>query len=461
VSVVAPERVPREAFEIQEAVTVGSAGSIRPDGTVPIHIIRPGLGRGKGKHLYEADMLERHAPVFSGWKMYVDHLSPEAKKKAGGLPRSIKDLGGRITESYWDPDVPEDPANGWGTGAVVGLAKPTPLVRELIENDPEIIEASISATATGVRPVQRGQDTVWLVEGISPKGSVDWVTEAGAGGRVVALMESVLEEARREEGALLEEMDDGEFADYVRERRPELLGVLPSRQGGGRREPPAPDDHGGDEVTQITPEALQEALSTDDGREVLELVLAPIVEERASALFEERGEALVEARIAEERDLLREETTADADRRVQLQELLAQAQRLVQESKLPEPFQKAVLKRYTIEEGRPSTALDVIDEIDGEGNVVKEAEEILRENVQSDIAEQKELLAAANPTAVRGQGGRSATDLREANEGGTDDGKPDKEEPKTTGSELTDEMLINEANFDRDDLGPDLWKDLE
>ena len=83
---------------------------------VPLVIIRPGLGRGRGRHLYEAAMLEENARKFSGWKMYVDHLSPEARKAAGGLPRSMRDLGGIIMESHWDATIPADEEKGHGQG---------------------------------------------------------------------------------------------------------------------------------------------------------------------------------------------------------------------------------------------------------------------------------------------------------------------------------------------------------
>ena len=210
-----------EALQLRESVVMMEADSAEP-GTILLTILRPCIGKGKGRHIYEADMLEREAHKFAGWRQYVDHLSPEARKAAKGLPRSVRDLGGRITESWWDPNVPADPERGFGQGAVVGRAKPTPFIRELIESDPELIEASISANATGVRPVQRDGQRAWMVEGIEPKGSVDYVTEAGAGGRVVELMEAAYEEGGMD---LFESMTDEEFIAYVEEVRPHLITV--------------------------------------------------------------------------------------------------------------------------------------------------------------------------------------------------------------------------------------------
>ncbi len=211
-------------LEIHEAATTGA---IREDGLVPIYIIRPGVGRGKGRHLYTAQMLQEAVSQgrFKGWKMFMDHQSPEAKRKAGGLPRPINELGGIVKEAWWDPSVPPDPKKGHGQGAVVGLARPTPLVRSLIETDPSLVECSISATATSVRPMQHQGQQVWLVEGINPSGSVDWVSAAGAGGKVVSLMEALEESwtADQEAIELYESLSDEELLVHVRQHRPDLL----------------------------------------------------------------------------------------------------------------------------------------------------------------------------------------------------------------------------------------------
>ena len=84
-------------------------GVFDAQGRVPIHVIRPGIGRGRGRHLYRPEMLAEHGTIFTGWPMYQDHLSPAAKKAAGGQPRSIRDKGGIIKESWWDASVPADP----------------------------------------------------------------------------------------------------------------------------------------------------------------------------------------------------------------------------------------------------------------------------------------------------------------------------------------------------------------
>ena len=392
---------------------------------LPIHILRPCLGKGKGRHLYEAKMLQENASKFVGWRQYIDHLSPEARRAAKGLPRSIRDLGGRIVESYWDGDVPPDESKGYGQGAVVGWSLPTPFIRELAENDPELVEASISANATGVQPIMRDGRRAWLVEGIEDRGSVDWVTEAGAGGRVVALMEAAYEEDGME---LLESMSDEEFIAYVEEVRPHLL----TEQSDGDAEDLA--DKGVDELEEmvarlmkrnpklsrgqaeamakqalkksgggspdteeadmgaITPEALQEALQSEDFRSVLD----PIVEERVKAL--------VESAVAGERELIRAEARADADRQLELRDMRDTAHRQISEAKLPTVFASRAKAQFEITGSGPTPALDVVDDVDDEGKVTKQAGAKLQEAVDAAVQDQRELLAAANPTAVRGQG---------------------------------------------------------
>jgi hypothetical protein len=101
---------------LTESVSVTEAG-VQGDGTVLMHLIRPCVGRGRGRHLYTPEMLEANASKFSGWKMYLNHLSEAARRALGGLPRDIRDTGGIVVESFWDPDVPAE--GRFGKGAVL------------------------------------------------------------------------------------------------------------------------------------------------------------------------------------------------------------------------------------------------------------------------------------------------------------------------------------------------------
>ena len=435
-------------------------GLFDKDKAIPLHIIRPGIGRGRGRHLYEADMLEENAGKFAGWRMYVDHLSPEARKAAGGLPRSVRALGGRVLEASWDPDVPADPQRGHGPGAVVGRVRPVKFIREMIEDDPELIEASISAQATGVRQVTRDGQKVWLVEGIRDRGSVDWVTEAGAGGRVAPLLAEAYDDDEAIEEALLESMSDGELTEYLRVERPGVLAeagtddleeagkggatacpecsksmpkrVFESREkcphcGAGLHGKPEEATSQGDDMP-ITPDALREALAEDP---------APLVEALVSTeAFQNHVSGLVESKVTErldaERELIRAEARADAQREIALTKFERYAHDRIAEAKLPSKFEEQLREQFALSEesGEPSDALNVFDDVDDKGEVTTSAQAKLREAVDKAIGKQRELLAEANPTRVRGQGPRPTA--QEIEEGKAEGREPRKASLKDT-----------------------------
>jgi hypothetical protein len=421
---------------LRESISLSESG-INPDGTITLDLIRPCIGKGKGTHLYEADMLSKHAGVFNGWKMYVDHLSDAARRQLGGLPRSVRDLGGRITETWWNPDVPADPANGYGKGAVQGKAKPTPFIRELVENDPEIVRLSINGNATSVRPVVRDGKRALLVEGIQPNGSVDWVTEAGAGGKVVSLMEAAYATDEDAEAALLESMTDEELREYVNRVRPALAALLEGGAGegdgtegdgtegdgagtGDGGTTPPPDTSTEEEDVPPTPEAIREALSTDEGK----AVLLDVLRESADDLLT----PLVESRLDNERAIMQATAEATANRQIELRDLRDAAHGLIEAAKLPEKFAAQSKSKFDLVDGEPTEALDVIPEVDDDGNVTKTASAVLTEAVNSEIASQRELVSDLRPTRVRNQGASQGGDGEGAGEGAA---KPDTVGPLT------------------------------
>jgi hypothetical protein len=456
----------REALRLSETVTLNE-GALQPDGTVVLDLLRPCTGRGRGRHLYKAEMLRENAHKLSGWKMFVDHESEEARRKAGGLPRSIRDIGGRIIESFWNPNVPADRTKGFGEGAVQGKVRPTRFVRELIEDDPELVECSINSNATGVKPgVDEGGQRVWIVEGIQDRGSVDWVTEAGAGGKVASLMESVYNDQHAEEDAVLESMSDEEVRRYIERERPELLEAMNDddgdddemenlikkftangmpraaaekaarkalrKKGKGLSES---DDHDEGDAVELTAEALREALDTDEGRDVL---LGLIREQAQDDL-----RSLVEAALDEERDLIRREAQAHADRQNELRDMRDFAHERIVASKLPDKFADGAKSRFALVEGVPTDDLDQIDDVDDDGEVTKSASEKLTEAVDAVIAEQRELVGSIRPAQVRGQGPSVSTDGEPDGEG--------KSEPKPHAVPTRTAALLQEAGFDDPD----------
>lgn len=414
-------------------------GVIDDQGRVRVHVIRPCIGQGKGRHVYRPDMLRENAANFTGWPMYIDHLSEAARRAAGGLPRGMRDIGGIIEESWWDPDVPADPEAGYAKGAVTGWARPFGFAREVIEHDPRLAKTSISAGATGVAPItlQEASRALGLQEagpsgmcldvlGIQTEGSVDWVTKEGAGGRVVALMESFYDEQ-----AALDALPDDEFQEWLEHARPELREAM--LQEAVKQTSP---EGGGEDMAEITPEVLQEALQSEAGQEAITGVAQALIQEAVQTQVSEQLPDLVEAAVEQERDVMRAEVEASANRKVDLRDMRDLAHEQIAEAKLLGRQQESLRKRFDLQEnGEPQAELDVVDEVDDDGKTTKTAKAKLKEKVQEAITEQRELLAEANPTRVRGQG-----------PGKTAPGEKEKKDPKD--KKDGDDEELNESRYE-------------
>lgn len=428
-----------ESIDLAEAASTGQV--VKPDGTVielgyngngdpveggvfdargrvPLHIIRPGVGRGRGRHNYRPDMLQEHGTIFPGWPMYQDHLSPAAKKAAGGQPRSIRDKGGIIKESWWDPSVPEDKDRKFGAGAVIGMVRPVKAIRDLIDDDPSMVEASISAEATAVEATVVEGERVLDVKGIKalreggrPGGSVDWVSEAGAGGAVAQIIEHAYDDPADLERDLLEGLTDDDFRAHLTEARPHLLQTA---------EPPPPQEV----EVPITREELREALADLAKDEPATLVEALTGEEGGGA---DALRSIVEEAVEGERRVIRAQARADAMREVALARLDVLAERVITECNVP-PIMKAKLReRFRLQEsGDPTPDLDIRDDIDADsGDVTKTAAAKLREAIEEEAKSQRAMLAEAYPTTVTGQG----ASRRQPGE----DGPTTPTDPKNTG----------------------------
>ena len=373
---------------LQEAGFALREGALQADGTVEIVVIRPGVGRGRGRHYYGRDMLRENAHLWTGVKMYANHLSEKARRALEGLPRPIEHTAGRILESWWDDKVPADAR--FEQGAVMGRVKPLGYVKSLIEEDPSIVETSISASATNTRPSTMNGQRVNIVEGIAEhphkpgmaSGSVDFVTEAGAGGKVV---EAIREAAEQYDSGLLESLNDDELRAYIAQERPELSEALGITDGDGGSRAPNNDE---EEDVDITPEALREALTDPENRQVLVEITTP----------------LIEAALDIERDGIIREAQAELQRGIDLRDMRDEASRLIAEAALPEKFAEKAKARFALNGTQPSSALDVYDDLDSDGNVVKSRDELLKESVTEVIEEMRDLAGSVKPTRISGQG---------------------------------------------------------
>lgn len=401
-----------EALRVCEAAPVGvleaKAGSLfRDDGAVKLHIIRPCSGKGRGRHVYEAAMLQREADKFAGWPMYIDHESPEQVRANGGLPPSITRLGGEVLESWWDPSIP---ASGrFGQGAVSAWVMPSPWMEKMIERFPRQVQASVNTFATGTKP-RRGPGNVLehVVEGFVDEGSVDWVTRAGAGGGIdMTVLESALNDYWSEDSA------GTEAAEWLRKHQPAVVEALIN--------PPTNAPTTGEEDEPVDPKQLLEAiaklddaqrktvveaiLDTDEASDVIEAAVKDVLKNVLPPALEKAGEAIEEAALAKVDDRL--------DSRDSRSTLLEAAKTRLDGEKLAQAFRDDAWRVIAEAEFEPVKADDK-----GEGG--KTAREVMESVVDAEAKRVKTLQEAAGVkperqtrrTSITGNGNGGGDDQR-------------------------------------------------
>jgi hypothetical protein len=180
-------------------------------------------------------------------------------------------------------------------------------------------------------------------------------------------------------------------------------------------------------VAELTPEEIREALESEEGR----LAISEAVREELGALdLGGRVERLVEARLEEERVAFRDESDERARRNAELDQMRAHAHRQIEESKLTDKLKESLRSRFDLVEGMPTLELDLVADVDSEGEVTKSSFDKLTEAVEAQIKWGHEILAEANPTRVRGQGPRELSEAAAGTPGEKDDkdGEPSAEQ---------------------------------
>jgi len=158
--------------------------ALREDGTVPIKIIAPGWG---SSAYYPADVLKRDGPKLfkAGTHTYWNH--PTLTESVERPERDLTYLAGALaTDATWQDEGPDGP----------GLYADT-FVKEAYRQDvgdlAPHIGMSISAAGYATEGEKDGRTgkilTGFLLDEHAPA-SVDYVTRAGAGGKIIALFES-------------------------------------------------------------------------------------------------------------------------------------------------------------------------------------------------------------------------------------------------------------------------------
>jgi len=140
-------------------------------------LIQPGFGNKRDNHYYPAEMLRRDAHIFEGAKMYeTDHVQKE--KNTRTWVSTVKSIKGFTAE-------------GAPVGEVIvhdpGFADRVRLLEQggLLEK----MECSILAVGRAKKGEVDGVKAN-VVEELTEALSVDWVTQAGAGGKAIAISET-------------------------------------------------------------------------------------------------------------------------------------------------------------------------------------------------------------------------------------------------------------------------------
>lgn len=185
------------------------------EGELTITVIQPGFNKGKGRY-YPADMLKRDHKIFENAKMFVDHqTSTEERARPEG---SVNDWVASISKVWSESD-----GRIRATAGVICPAFKTKLEELQKKNLLSDLGVSIRAIGEGEARKVEGEDTFY-VESLLRAKSVDFVTYAGAGGRVEAmesdnnnlldydlLTETQLRENRKDLVELIESMKENQM----------------------------------------------------------------------------------------------------------------------------------------------------------------------------------------------------------------------------------------------------------
>lgn len=172
---------------IEEAVPVKLVEkAVASDGTVMLKLIAPGKG---SSGYYTQEVLKRDGPrVFTkGLHNFIDHPTPqeESERPEGSLTR----LGSTLIEDAHWLDAYRD-ASGKDAGpGLYARAKVQPGFAESLDTIADNIGTSIRAMGKA-RMGTIGDYKGPIIEAITSAKSVDYVTMAGAGGKVLSLVES-------------------------------------------------------------------------------------------------------------------------------------------------------------------------------------------------------------------------------------------------------------------------------
>jgi hypothetical protein len=164
-------------------LTEATASADAVSGVLEVEFITAGWG---SSGYYSRDVVEAAAPLFEvGTHLYFDH--PSATEATDRPERSVRDLAAVVTEAGTFNAT---------TGGVRGKVKPLAPYRELLTDEAftQNVGLSIRGSASDITIGEAEGRTGPIVEGLADISSVDFVTRAGRGGRVLQVLESATDE---------------------------------------------------------------------------------------------------------------------------------------------------------------------------------------------------------------------------------------------------------------------------
>lgn len=182
-----------ERVEILEA-TRGAAKPTGKPAEMTIDIIRSGWNKARSRY-YPSDVLERDVPAVypAGTHMYIDH--PTATQRDDQPERSLQTLAAVFTSTPY----PVQEADGRVIMRVE--ARVYSRWQGFLSEAKDDIGVSINGNGDGHYGTAEGNDGM-ILEQLTHGQSVDFVTKPGAGGRIVALLESDRQVTTVEAGSL-------------------------------------------------------------------------------------------------------------------------------------------------------------------------------------------------------------------------------------------------------------------
>lgn len=283
-------------FPIQEAAYDASKGLLT------LTVIRPGLNK-SGERYYPADVLKRDHHIFEGAKMFVNHQTEkELKERPEGR---VQDWAATMKKVWAESD-----GTIKGQAAVIDpnlKAKLEELNKQGMLSD---MGVSIRALGESVPGEISGKKTN-IVESLLRARSVDFVTYAGAGGRV-----EVMESDRIDDDIDLAQVSEAE----LRRLRPDLVQLIESQAKE-------------QEMNEKELKALQDRLTALEAENKKLQESTAVVSQRKLDLLEKENKEL-KAQVEEAETKEKKATAA-----TKLAEML-------KESKLPDAAQKRIQTRF-------------------------------------------------------------------------------------------------------------------